>query len=200
MAFTFFFRDSHTLEQAIKYLLPEISGLKKVRVWDAGCAMGPEPYTFAILLAEKMGYFAFKNVEIIASDIDETNTFGKIITEGIYSESDLSRIPPEILKNYFTKLDDDKKYIISDQILNRVKFVKNDLLSLEPVGSAFNLVICKNVLLHLQPDERVKVIRMFYESLDNNGLLVTEQTQSMPEECNHLFLRIATDANVYRKI
>ena len=104
MAFTFFFRDSHTLEQVVKYFLPSISGLRKVKIWDAGCANGPEPYTFAIILAESMGYFAFKNVQLDASDIDETDTFGNIIREGIYPEADLKRIPPDIFKKYFHEL------------------------------------------------------------------------------------------------
>ena len=103
MAFTFFFRDSHSIEQALKYFIPMVNGYRKIKVWDAGCAMGPEPYTFAIMLAEKMGYFAFKNVEIDATDIDETHTFEKIISEGVYPESELSRIPKEIFDKYFLK-------------------------------------------------------------------------------------------------
>ncbi len=43
MAFTYFFRDLYTLELAAKHLLPFISGSSKPRLWDAGCAMGPEP-------------------------------------------------------------------------------------------------------------------------------------------------------------
>ncbi|HPB55993.1 MAG TPA: CheR family methyltransferase, partial [Candidatus Aminicenantes bacterium] len=68
MAFTFFFRDNHTLEQLVKHLLPTVQGRSNIKIWDAGCAMGPEPYTLAILFAEKMGKFAFKNVRIDASD------------------------------------------------------------------------------------------------------------------------------------
>lgn len=200
MAFTFFFRDSHTLEQVVKYLLPNISGLRKVRVWDAGCAMGPEPYTFAIILAEKMGYFAFKNVQIDASDIDETNTFDKIVTDGTYPYSDLSRIPEDIFKKYFVKWAEPDIYKIDDNIKNRVTFRKHDLLTEKPFGSEYNLIICKNVLLHFQPNERIEVIKMYHSVLADKGLFVTEQTQQMPEELNTYFEKIATDANVYQKI
>jgi hypothetical protein len=31
MAFTFFFRDSHTIEKAISFLLPEVAGRQKSR-------------------------------------------------------------------------------------------------------------------------------------------------------------------------
>jgi len=200
MAFTFFFRDSHSIEQALKYFLPIINGYRRIKIWDAGCAMGPEPYTFAILLAEKMGYFAFKNVEIDATDIDETDTFGKIISAGVYPESELSRIPKEIFDKYFTKNEREGYFRISDNILNRVKFLKNDLLKLNPIGDNYNLIICKNVLLHFQPNERIEVIKMFHSALAPNGLLLTEQTQQVPEDISHLFNKIAADANVYQKV
>jgi len=200
MAFTFFFRDSHSIEQALKYFLPIINGYRRIKIWDAGCAMGPEPYTFAILLAEKIGYFAFKNVEIDATDIDETDTFGKIISAGVYPESELSRIPKEIFDKYFTKNEREGYFRISDNILNRVKFLKNDLLKLNPIGDNYNLIICKNVLLHFQPNERIEVIKMFHSALAPNGLLLTEQTQQVPEDISHLFNKIAADANVYQKV
>ena len=200
MAFTFFFRDSHTLEQVVKYFLPSISGLRKVKIWDAGCANGPEPYTFAIILAEQMGYFAFKNVQIDASDIDETNTFGNIITEGIYPESDLVRIPQDIFKKYFHETDNKGFYKIDDNIKNRMNFYKHDLLSLKPFGDSYNLIICKNVLLHFSPEQRVQVIKMYHSVLVSGGFFTTEQTQQLPHEVQHLFTKIAADANVYQKI
>jgi len=200
MAFTFFFRDSHSIEQALKYFIPIVYGYSKIKVWDAGCAMGPEPYTFAIMLAEKMGYFAFKNIEIDATDIDETQTFEKIISEGVYPESELSRIPKEIFDKYFSKDEREGYYKINDSILNRVKFKRHNLLDLKPISDNYNLIICKNILLHFQQNERINVIKMFHSSLATNGLLLTEQTQQVPEEISHLFNKIAPDANVYQKV
>jgi chemotaxis protein methyltransferase CheR len=200
MAFTFFFRDCHTLDVAVNLLLPKLDGLREIKIWDVGCAMGPEPYTFAILLAEKMGYFAFKKVRIHATDIDETNTFGKIVNDGIYPENELARIPADIFTKYFTETDEPGKYQIIDIIKNRVIFQKHDLLTLKPIDSGYNLVICKNVLLHLLPDERVKVINMYHDSMADGGLFLTEQTQPMPEANKLKFSQVASDANIYEKL
>ena len=200
MAFTFFFRDNHTLEQVTKHLMPRVAGSSKINIWDAGCAMGQEPYTFAIILAEKMGYFSFKNVTIDASDIDENETFGTIITNGIYPMSELTRIPEEIFKKYFQLNDQNNNYKIIDQIKTRIHFIKHDLLTLKPFGGNYHLIICKNVLLHFSPEERIKVYTMYHSCLTDGGLLVTEQTQHLPADCNHLFEQIATDANIYQKI
>lgn len=200
MAFTFFFRDSHTLEQLTKKFLPYVQNVKNIKVWDAGCAMGPEPYTFAIIMAEQMGYFTFKRVHIDATDIDETNTFHKIITDAIYPEGELSRIPEDIFKKYFVETENKGFYIVNDLIKNRLKFTKNDLLQLKPIDKNYNIIICKNVLLHFQYEERVGVIKMFHECLAPEGFLTTEQTQPMPDECKHLFQKVANDANIYQKI
>jgi chemotaxis protein methyltransferase CheR len=201
MAFTFFFRDSHTLEQVAKYFLPHVQGYRKIKIWDAGCAMGPEPYTFLIILAERMGYFTFKNVFMDATDIDETGHFGEIVTEGVYPESDLKRIPVDIFEKYFSANPEKPGHCIIDQnIRNRIKFTTHDLLSLKPVSDQYNLIICKNVLLHFQYEERVKVIKMFHSVLEPGGIFTTEQTQQMPVECGHLFKKMASDANVYQKI
>jgi chemotaxis methyl-accepting protein methylase len=62
MAFTFFFRDLPVIEYAVEHAVHFASGRMRFKVWDAGSAMGQETYTIAIVLAEKMGKFAFKNL------------------------------------------------------------------------------------------------------------------------------------------
>ena len=200
MAFTFFFRDIHTLEQLASQFIPYADGSTRVKIWDAGCAMGPEPYTFAIVLAERMGYFTFKKVEIHATDIDEQDQFGKIIQDGIYPIGELSRMPPNILEKYFTKVEGTDTYQINELIRSRVKFTKHDILSLQPVDTNYHLVICKNVLLHFTAEQRVDVIKMYHSVLAPGGMLVTEQTQKLPPECVHLFRQATNDANVFEKI
>lgn len=201
MAFTFFFRDMHTIDHAVKILVPEVTGRSRIRVWDAGCAMGPEPYTLAITLAEAMGNFSFKNLYITASDIDETDTFGKILKDGIYSDEETKRIPPEIFEKYFEKIEGDVvRFRVTENIRNRIEFQKHDLLSLKPIGIGFSLILCKNVLLHFHPEERVQVLKMFHESLAPEGLLATENTQKLPEELTGYFTQISMDAQIFRKV
>jgi chemotaxis protein methyltransferase CheR len=201
MAFTFFFRDTHTLDHAVKFLIPEVSGRSRIRIWDAGCAFGPEPYSLAMILAEAMGGFAFKNVYIDATDIDESGQFGNVIADGVYSNEELGRIPPEVLSKYFDRTGGKEGfYTLNESIRNRVKYQKHDLLSLSPIGDSFSLIICKNVLLHFQYQERIEVIRMFHKSLAPGGLFATEQTQKMPEEIKHLFEQVVSDAQLFRKV
>ena len=84
------------LDLAVKHVVPYAMGRSRIKVWDAGCAMGPEPYSLAIVLAENMGHFSFKNLTVYATDIDETDTFGNI--KGIYTEDETKEYPRRYLK------------------------------------------------------------------------------------------------------
>jgi len=200
MAFTYFFRDSHTLELTVKLMAPEVMGRSRIRVWDAGCAMGPEPYTLAILCAEHLGRFAFKNLFIQATDIDESNHFGEVISQGDYAAEEVDRMPRELFQKYFRPGGKSGFYRISEEIRGRVSFKRHNLLSLTTVGNDFSLVLCKNVLLHFQPRERVEVIRMFHRALAPGGFFATEQTQKLPPEVAPCFEKVAGDAQIFRKV
>jgi chemotaxis protein methyltransferase CheR len=201
MAFTFFFRDIHTLERIAEYLIPEVSGKSKIKIWDAGCANGPEPYSLAIVLAERMGKFAFSNLLIDATDIDESGFFGDIIKEGVYSYEEVGRISEDVIAKYFEKVQyATEKYKIVDNIKTKLKFTRHNLLSLNPIGDNYSLIMCKNVLLHFQYEERIEVIKMFHKSLLPGGFFATEQTQKMPVEIIHLFEQVTPDAQLFRRI
>lgn len=200
MAFTYFFRDIHTVNLIVNYLVPTIQGKREIKIWDAGCAHGPEPFTLAMVLSENMGKFAFKNVKIDATDIDKSNLFGETITNGSYPYDQLQRIPKEIFGKYFTKNCKENHFVIDYNIRNRVKYTRHNLLSLSPVNGDYSLVMCKNVLLHLKHDERINVIKMFYETLAPGGFFATEQTQVLPQEVSHLFKKVAKDGQIFQKV
>ena len=199
MAFTFFFRDTQTLELLAEYALPYLKSRQFIRVWDAGCAMGPEPYSLAIILRENMGHFLFRNVTIHATDIDESD-FGTIIANGIYSETELGRIPRDIFDRYFTPHDPPGHYQITEEMRQAVHFKRHDLLSLKPAGDDFGMIVCKNVLLHFTPPERVEVVQMFHRALSEGGYFVTENTQKLPPGTEPLFRQVTGAAQLFQKI
>lgn len=200
MAFTYFFRDMQTLDTIKDYALPYLKSHQHIKIWDAGCAMGPEPYSLAMILRENMGHMYFRNVKILSTDIDGSDLFEKIIAEGSYAKADVQRIPQEILIKYFIPNSDKTSYTILPEIRNSIKFIKHDLLTLVPIENEIGLIVCKNVLLHFTQDDRVKVIKMFYDALAEGGFFATEQTQRLPEEVKDLFEPVVSNAQVFRKI
>jgi chemotaxis protein methyltransferase CheR len=198
MAFTFFFRDTQTLELLAEHALPELKQQQYIRVWDAGCAMGPEPYSLAIILRENMGHFLFRNVRIFATDIDESD-FGATIADGVYSEQELGRLPRDILERYFAPHQPPGSYQISAEMRDAVQFQRHDLLTLKPVREDFGMIVCKNVLLHFTPEQRGQVVTMFHRALLPGGYFVTEQTQKLPSGTDHLFQQVTSAAQLFRK-
>ena len=172
---------------------------KYINIWDAGCAHGPEPYSIAILLRENMTEFLFRNVRIYATDIDISNRFGRIIAEGVYPEHELKRIPPHIRAKYFRPTGRPSLYRLCDELRARIRFLKHDLLSLVPPRRGFNLIVCKNVLLHFRPTQRAEVIAMFHETLAEGGFLILEQTQELPSQSEELFERVSCRGQLFRK-
>lgn len=200
MAFTFFFRDEQILSLAVQKFVPLAMGRSNVHILNAGCAMGMETYTFAILLAESMGKFALRNVKIYAVDIDNENVdFGKTVTQGVYHKDHLQRIPPELFDKYFSPADKEDHFVVCQELRNLVQFQKYDLLTLKQLRDDYSLIICKNVLLHFNYEQRVQVLTMYHNMLLKGGLLVMENTQQMPEELNPKFKKLVDFAQLHEK-
>ncbi len=199
MAFTYFFRDMYTLDMIREHVVPLLRTRRYIHIWDAGCAMGPETYSLGIILKENMGPMIFRNVKIHATDIDNSNFFGDIIREGMYPEDQLKRIPREIFFKYFEKAEKPGYFKVIEDIRKRIVYQQHDLLSLQPIRQDLLLIVCKNVLLHFKQEQRVHVMKMFYESLEEGGFLATEQTQKLPEELVGLFEPVVSNAQLFRK-
>ncbi|MCR4412479.1 MAG: hypothetical protein NUV77_08665 [Thermoguttaceae bacterium] len=198
MAFTFFFRDWDTLESALDIALPRLSGRAFIHVWDAGCAHGPEPYTLAILLRERMSDYLFRNVRIHATDVD--SGFASQVTSGVFGAKEVQRIPAAILRKYFRPSASPGFVQVIPELRAKVSFMRHDLLSLQPIRDGFSVIVCKNVLLHFQEAQRCDVLRMFHQALQPDGILVVESTQKLPESVRHLFHPAAVQAAVYQKV
>ena len=198
VAFTYFFRDAQTLELLIEQALPTLRGQAFIRVWDAGCAHGPEPYTLAMLLRERMSDFTFRNVRIHATDVEPQ--FGRQIATGIYADQEVKRIPEAIRERYFRPADEPGKVQVVDEVREKVKFAEHNLLDLKPPREDFSLIVCKNVLLHFDEAQRFQVLRMFHGALRPGGLLATEHTQKLPESLGGWFETVASFAQIHRRL
>jgi chemotaxis protein methyltransferase CheR len=162
--------------------------------------MGPEAYTLAILLAGRLGPFAFRNLRIDATDIDETGQFGDQVHQAVYPGTDLERMPPGVLEQYFEPAGEAGCCRVAGRIRASVRFQRHDLLSLREIDSGFSLVVCKNVLLHFSHAQRVEVIRMFHRALGPGGYFVTEHTQKLPPETAALFEQAVPHGQLFRKL
>jgi len=199
VAFTYFFRDRQTLDIIAREVLPVLRGYRYIRIWDAGCADGREAYSLAILLRENVTRFGFRNIHIEATDIDTTGRFAWAVTDGVYPQEELKRVPPALKEKYFQPARKPGHFRICDEIRRSVSFTQHDLLTLRPPRIGFRLIVCKNVLLHFSPAQRVEVVRMFREALAEGGFFVTEHTQPLPDQARVSFEQVTCKGQVFRK-
>ena len=200
MAFTFFMRDQPTLEYAADHMIHYASGRSRIKIWDAGCALGQETYTIAMIFAQKMNQYGFRNLRIDSTDYDSANNFGDVVSAAAYPLEELQRTPAELLEKYFEPAEKPGHLRAVEMLRSRVFFQYHDLLSLKPIGGDYCLVVCKNVMLHFQYPERVEVFKMFHQALAPGGYLATENTQKLPQEVAHLFTQVVPDAQLYKKV
>ena len=198
MAFTYFFRDAQTLELALDQAIDTFRDEPTLRIWDAGCAHGPESYTIAMLLHERLSPERFEKVRILATDVD--NMFAATVSTGIFPEPQIRRVQPEFQQKYFTAAAAPGHVQIIPELRARVAFAHHDLLSLQPFVEGLHLVVCKNVLLHFAEEQRVQVLQMFSRALRPGGLLAMEHTQKLPETLRTLFEPTVSHAQVYRRL
>jgi chemotaxis protein methyltransferase CheR len=200
VAFTFFFRDQRVLNSIVQHVIPSVMGRSSIRVWDAGCASGEETYSVAMLLFDNLWPFASNNLRIDATDIEENSQFANTIATGIYSAELLKGSPHQELLSKYSRPAARSGYVEFDIALrNCIFYQRHDLRSLRPIGDNFSLVVCKNVLLHLAYEQRVEVIRMFYEALSPCGYLALDELQEVPLEVVPLFAQVVADGKLYRK-
>ena len=200
MAFTFFFRDQHVLDSIVQHVVPNVMGRSFIRIWDAGCASGEEAYSVAMLLFESLWPFASNNLRIDATDIEENSQFAEMITSGMYPSELLKGSSHQKLLAKYCRPAARPGYVEFDVTLrNCIFYQRHNLLSLQSIGDNFSLVVCKNVLLHFAHEQRVEVIKMFYEALLPGGYLALDELQKLPAEVAPLFVRVPADGNLHRK-
>ncbi len=201
MAYTSFFRDTDALNAISDLVIPAISHARSIRVWDAGCATGEEPFTLAILFAAKLGAFHFRNLDILATDYEESNyaQFEERIRRAEYSRQDVFWVPAAHRDQYFEPAESPEAFRLTAPIRERVRYLKHDLLTLVPPETGQSLIVCKNVLMHFSPADQVQVLEMFHSALLPGGFLALDGNQAMPEAFSARFPRVERGTPLFQK-
>ena len=201
MAYTSFFRDTDALTAISGIVIPALSHWRAIRVWDAGCASGEEPFTLAIIFAQRLRPFPFRNLDILATDYEESNfpQFAESLRLARYSRKDLFWVPEEHRAVYFEPTADPEAFRVIQELRDKVRYLQHDLLTLVPPETGQGLIVCKNVLMHFSPEDQVRVLEMFHACLVPGGYLALDGSQSLPEAFRERFLRVEPGTPLFRK-
>lgn len=203
-----FFRDALTFEYIAARLLPAIISRKEsclnssFRIWSAGCSMGEEPYSAAILLNE---FFEKENiafdVNIFATDIDENIL--KKAQKAVYHFESIKNIKYHLLKKYFSIKAESFK--LNQKIKDQVSFSVFDILDKncyappESIFGGFDILFCRNVLIYFNTKYQEKIFDKLYRALSKNGYLVLGEAEVPPKSYLGYFRKVNECCHIYQK-
>lgn len=196
---TSFFRDTEVwdflLEKSISELLKNSPDKNTIRVWIAGCSSGEEAYSMAIILKEAVKKLKFKksiSFQIFATDLDEDAI--EKARKGIYPENITADVSPKRISKYF--LNTENGYRVNSEIRQMVVFAPHNIIK-DPPFTKIDILVCRNLLIYLEPELQKNLLRMFHYSLKNDGLLILGLAETIGNQ-NSLFSVINPKLRVYK--
>jgi two-component system CheB/CheR fusion protein len=176
---TSFFREPEAFEILKREILPELLKNKPdnytFRVWVPGCATGEEPYSIAMILREYLDETRRRvTVHIFATDIDEDSI--NDARSGFYPGNIAVDVGPDRLKRFFIK--EETGYRIKKEIRELVVFAVQNIIKDAPF-TRLDLLICRNLLIYLEPELQNRLIPLFNYSLTPGGCLFLGSSESI---------------------
>ena len=176
---TEFFRDPDVFALIKTKILPYLNSYNHIKIWCAGCSIGKEVYSLAVML-EEAGMLS--KTQIYATDINPY-----VIEEaknGMYStatlDKDISNYRNALGEKSFIKyFNINKSYIkVKPELMKNILFFHHSLLSNGTLNE-FNLILCRNVFIYFNDSLQEKILKNFHNSLDNNGFLALGKSEGI---------------------
>ncbi len=197
---TNFFRDPVVWEElGDTVILDAIANLPAgsvLRAWVPGCSTGEEAYSLAIIFKEALERMSSrKNIklQIFATDLD--NDAVEVARKGIYAVNIANDISADRLNRYFVRSDDG--YYVNAEIREMVVFAQHNLI-MHPPFINIDIISCRNLLIYLDAELQKKIIGLFYYSLNNKGILLLGNSETIGT-LGHLFKAVDARHKIYTR-
>jgi chemotaxis protein methyltransferase CheR len=182
---THFFRFSEQFDALREVVLPELlqrnRERRQLRIWSAGCSIGAEAYSLAILLDRSFGaQLQDWSVSILGTDLD--TQFLARARSGVFAEWALRGLSSAQRAEYFTETDGGWK--IDPRYQRWTSFLKHnlvqDLLPAPELGlSSLDLILCRNVMIYFDRPLQSRVHHLFLDSLERLGVLALGRKETI---------------------
>ncbi|MEO1044628.1 MAG: protein-glutamate O-methyltransferase CheR [Pseudomonadota bacterium] len=168
-----FFRDVALFallqQQVLDHIAARNARERHLRIWCAGCSTGQEPYSLAILLDEVRHRWKGWTIEIVASDISH-HAIARA-EEALYTQFEIQRgLSAERMLRYFRQ--EGTSWRLQQNIRDMVSFRQENLLQRVPGQDAFDLLLCRNVLMYFSPEARHRAYARLASGVRDDGILV----------------------------
>jgi len=142
-----------------------------INVWSVGCSTGEEPYSIAMTIDDYLAHMECDfYIGVTASDISrDALSIGR---KGIYSGRQVKQIGKEWLDKYFLAIGNDK-FQVNESLRKRVCFNHLNILNMGnmPIGE-MNIIVCQNLLIYFDKEQRIQIVNTLAKHLLPGGLLV----------------------------
>lgn len=142
-----------------------------LKIWSAGCSIGAEVYSLAMILAELT---PDRRHQIIATDIDR-----RILDRakaGVYQRDELRNVSAPRLTRFFDQTPDG--FRVKPEIARSVTFRYHNILS-DPFEKGFHLIACRNVVIYFTAQAKEILYENFARSLVPGGILFVGGTETI---------------------
>ncbi|WP_406656706.1 protein-glutamate O-methyltransferase CheR [Methanolobus sp. ZRKC2] len=198
---TNFFRNSEVYDIIEEEVFPAViksksTGLNKsIKIWSAGCSIGVEAYSIAMLFHHILGNSIKRyNITITGTDIDKASL--QHAQQGVYNETEMKDVRPAFIDKYFVK--EGKQYHVKDELKKMTHFKSHDMISGPKMGG-FDIIFCRNVTIYFEKELQEKLYMNFYNGLNENGFFVMGKTETLIGPSKDLFKSFNAKERIYAK-
>lgn len=181
---TEFFRHERQFLYLAGVVLPEIrrvrGGLRRVRIWSAGCATGEETYSIAMVVDEAFGEDSPWDIKILATDVDREAL--KTAFRGEYPASRMEEIPERYRERYFERRHNaqGERVLVRREARRHILFRRRNLA--DPRSSPatpLDVIFCRNVMIYFDPEIKRRVLGRFCTLLAEGGSLFLGTSENL---------------------
>ena len=170
---TYFFRDRAPFDLLQRHALPELAKLrhktKRLRIWSAGCSTGQETYSLAMLFAEEPLKWEGWTIDILGTDVSMACVDRARL--GAYSQFEVQRgLGINQMIKWFEESADGWRAV--EKLRKPLRFQVHNLLEPAPHPGDFDIVLCRNVLLYLNPEKKTLAFDRIAGSMASDGWLM----------------------------
>lgn len=154
------------------------AGMRHLVLWSAGCATGEEAYTLALMAGELLpdgeGWsVAVTGTDICAAALEQAR-------RGHYRPWSLRELPADRQAAHFARRDG--AAVVGEHLRAMADFRLVNLMDdLDGAPRAADVILCRNVLMHLTPPARAAVAQRLVQRLAPGGVLATAPSEASPD-------------------
>jgi len=184
---TYFFRDRSPFDLLQRHALPKLAQArhkaKRIRIWSAGCSTGQETYSLAMLFADEPQKWAGWTIDILGTDV--SNGCVDRARAGIYSQFEVQRgLGINQMIKWFEECPDGWRAV--EPLRKPVRFQVHNLLEPPPHPGDFDIVLCRNVLLYLNPEKKSLAFERIAAAMAPDGWLMLGAGETVIGQTNKL--------------